>query len=393
MTSGNSQQLRARLIAQVHRVTRLGQGRNDTFLTWSPAHPATPRVCVVSFATPNLLRNGSWGAPAVEQSLNWALAHGYSYHVLSQHVLPLDVPRTWSKIWAAWLATQRRDWGCGFVMFLDADAVVHAVDTSLAPLLHTYFGNGVHLLLSTHENRSETDPDGRTSNDLSSEGGTALGCRCARAHSTCTAQDIAATTVAHGGAPNRCVINTGVFLLRNSEAGHCDARVHTSGAFRVASHDGAPHSLPQPPPPPLPPPPPSPWRKPCTTQARDAAVLARRRRRAVQAGDARGDGRAALRAPRQDALAAPRRRVAFARLQLDLPAVHLGHASCDGRGRLLRRPRWRRAPPRLPHDGNATGAAPRGFRARARGKARGAARPPLAEGRTIHVTHWKLKQK
>ena len=213
--TGNSPQIRARLAEQVHKITR--PGRNDSFLSWSPARPATPRVCVVSFATPNLLRAGSWGAPAVEQSLNWALAHGYSYHALSHHVLPSDVPRTWSKIWAAWLATQRRDWGCGFVMFLDADAVVHAVDSSLAPLLQTYFGDGgVHLLLSTHENRS-----------TSSEDGTALGCGCARARSTCAAQAIAATTVAHGGVPNRCVINTGVFLLRNSEAGHRDAWVQT----------------------------------------------------------------------------------------------------------------------------------------------------------------------
>ena len=259
ITSGNSQQtLLARLAEHVQRATRLGHGRNDSFLTWMPARPATPRVCVVSFATPNLLRPGSWGAPAVEQSLNWALAHGYSYHALSHHVLPSDVPKTWSKIWAAWLATQRRDWRCSFVMFLDADAVVHAVSSSLSPLLQLYFGDaalGVHLLLSTHENRSAAgggaNSEGASSQSSSStEGGTALGCHCARARSTCAAQDIAATTVARGGVPNRCVINTGVFLLRNSEAGHRHAGLQTT-----AAHASSPHrtmTSPRPPPSPMP---------------------------------------------------------------------------------------------------------------------------------------------
>ena len=162
-------------------------------------------VCVLSHATENILNPGSWASFGAEQNINWALAHGHSFTLLTGDVVPSGMPLTWSKIWAAESLLARA--ACDFGFYLDADAVVHSVTESLEPIIKEFFKPPpVHMLMSVHELYEPLQGSGHP--------GDALDCNCSRATARCSHQAHIAEQAPIPG--TRCNLNTGAFMFRNS---------------------------------------------------------------------------------------------------------------------------------------------------------------------------------
>ena len=180
----------------------------STLLHWAPQTLAEPTVCVGSLMVGSSLAN-SWSGFAAEVNCNWALAHGYSYFILREHVLGAKVPVTWSKVLLAQQLAQRTGPdACAYIMILDADAIVHTPERSVGALIDRFFLARRHstpplVLYTSHEWRTEPGADEASS----------LGCPCLRASSRCSA-----AAILEEQAVFKCSINTGAFIVRNSDA-------------------------------------------------------------------------------------------------------------------------------------------------------------------------------
>lgn len=188
-------------------------------LHWAPRTLAEPTVCLGSLVVgPSSSLAEGWSGYAAEVNCNWALAHGYSYFILREHVLGANVPITWSKVLLAQQLAQRTGAdACAYSLILDADAIVHTPSRSVGALIERFFLAPRHntpplVLFTSHEWRTEPGAD-----DASS-----LGCACLRSSARCSAAAILAEQAVF-----KCSINTGVFLVRNPDPGALPRVTHT----------------------------------------------------------------------------------------------------------------------------------------------------------------------
>ncbi|KOO32138.1 hypothetical protein Ctob_008733 [Chrysochromulina tobinii] len=176
---------------------------------FQPARRAQPSVCVVTVMTANLL--GGWGGHAVEQTLNWALAHGYTYALFTERLVPETIPAVWSNPLAVHVMLERGEDACAVVFYLDGDAVVNNVSSSLEGTIERLLPlDGPSFVFPCHSPFAEAD--GATCH----VGGQ---CRCGRAAAGCSAR--ALERMAHRkvtGAKHVpwCLINSGAYLVRNT---------------------------------------------------------------------------------------------------------------------------------------------------------------------------------
>ena len=156
---------------------------------------------------------------AVELVVNWARAHGYSYHLFDPlryrfHVsaaLPrgirLDGTASkgalfWAKPRAILQLLERGPTSCPWVLYLDLDAVVNSVDETVEHALYDRFiarTPAVHVLFACHS------PFG--------DQGDCLPCRCCRAN-RCPPAERARMPASDGS-----WLNAGALFVRNDEAG------------------------------------------------------------------------------------------------------------------------------------------------------------------------------
>jgi hypothetical protein len=159
--------------------------------------------------TANLL--GGWGGHAVEQTLNWALAHGYTYALFTERLVPETIPAVWSNPLAVHVMLERGEDACAVVFYLDGDAVVNNVSSSLEGTIERLRPlDGPSFVFPCHSPFAEAD--GATCH----VGGQ---CRCGRAAAGCSAR--ALERMAHRkvtGAKHVpwCLINSGAYLVRNT---------------------------------------------------------------------------------------------------------------------------------------------------------------------------------
>ena len=159
--------------------------------------------------TANLL--GGWGGHAVEQTLNWALAHGYTYALFTERLVPETIPAVWSNPLAVHVMLERGEDACAVVFYLDGDAVVNNVSSSLEGTIERLLPlDGPTFVFPCHSPFAEAD--GATCH----VGGQ---CRCGRAAAGCSAR--ALERMAHRkvtGAKHVpwCLINSGAYLVRNT---------------------------------------------------------------------------------------------------------------------------------------------------------------------------------
>ena len=176
---------------------------------FQPARRAKPSVCVVTVMTANLL--GGWGGHAVEQTLNWALAHGYTYALFTERLVPETIPAVWSNPRAVHVMLERGEDSCAVVFYLDGDAVVNNVSSSLEGTIERLLPlDGPSFVFPCHSPFAEAD--GATCH----VGGQ---CLCGRAAAGCSAR--ALERMAHRkvtGAKHVpwCLINSGAYLVRNT---------------------------------------------------------------------------------------------------------------------------------------------------------------------------------
>ena len=176
---------------------------------FQPARRAQPSVCVVTVMTANLL--GGWGGHAVEQTLNWALAHGYTYALFTERLVPETIPAVWSNPLAVHVMLERGEDACAVVFYLDGDAVVNNVSSSLEGTIERLLPlDGPSFVFPCHSPFAEAD--GATCH-VSGQ------CRCGRAAAGCSAR--ALERMAHRkvtGAKHVpwCLINSGAYLVRNT---------------------------------------------------------------------------------------------------------------------------------------------------------------------------------
>ena len=121
---------------------------------WRPRRPAAAAICVVTLVTGDLMVPTSWASDALEISINWALAHGYTFAVFDEryrfstaslqplrlHADSSPAAHFWRKPLALleMLRKPREAGGarepmCGLVLLLDAD-----VRPPLPPLLQAH---------------------------------------------------------------------------------------------------------------------------------------------------------------------------------------------------------------------------------------------------------------
>ena len=197
---------------------------------WAPPPRlrATPGVCVVSVVT-FLMGPVSWAPMAAELNLNYCLAHGYVYGLVTLRLAPEQVRVHWDKPRAALMVAEHHgETTCAYVLHLDADAVVHDAARLLPEVVAPYFARSSSSGLEPWLERP--GPDGLATSDHHhpppsllftshtplTRAAAATGCNCS--HSVACAS-IARLLVELHHRP--CFVNTGVFVMRNSE----DARV------------------------------------------------------------------------------------------------------------------------------------------------------------------------
>ena len=159
---------------------------------------------------------------ATEQNVNWALAHGYSASLYSAALLPPQHHILWSQPYATLLEAERPE--CSFLLHLEADVVINAVQRSFAPVLERFMqAPGTELLLSCHS--PFATPDGSCHQPA---------CSCTRRSATSSNQKpsipscMPQTTDHHQGAA-WCAINAGVHVVRNTPTGRSILRFWTEG--------------------------------------------------------------------------------------------------------------------------------------------------------------------
>ena len=126
--------------------THLAEVPEPVRLHYEPRRRASPFVCMVLTFTPEVIFFSRF---ATEQNVNWALAHGYSASLYSAALLPPQHHILWSQPYATLLEAERPE--CSFLLHLEADVVINAVQRSFAPVLERFMqAPGTELLLSCH---------------------------------------------------------------------------------------------------------------------------------------------------------------------------------------------------------------------------------------------------
>ena len=203
---------------------------------WAPPPRlrATPGVCVVSVVT-FLMAPASWAPKAAELNLNYCLTHGYTFGLVTLRLAPEEVRVHWDKPRAALMVAEHHgETRCAYVLHLDADAVVHGATRSLVDVVAPYLvgspSPGLELWLD------RPGPDGRapsdhpppsllfTSHTPLTRAAAATGCNCSHAvgglhggRNACASAARLLVELHH----RPCFVNTGVFVLRNTD----DARM------------------------------------------------------------------------------------------------------------------------------------------------------------------------
>ena len=155
----------------------------------------------------------SWGAPAHEIGLNWALAHGYRFIRVNEHFVYNRTASIPTQILAAGESKAARLWRkpramldvlerfgereCPWLLYLDADSVINNISLDVGTeLIGRFLGPHVHALLTCHS------PFG--------SGGDCLPCRCCRA-GRCPVDELGRLPASDGS-----WINTGAIFVRNT---------------------------------------------------------------------------------------------------------------------------------------------------------------------------------
>lgn len=96
------------------------------------SNPGNSRIAVFMVATPEI---ESYSQYTIEQNRNWCKTHGYDFYIYDKPILK-DLPINFSKIQYSLdlLDTGRYD----YVMYIDADAIVHNLDYDVRHLIKTY---------------------------------------------------------------------------------------------------------------------------------------------------------------------------------------------------------------------------------------------------------------
>lgn len=94
--------------------------------------PGNARIAVFMVATSEIEKYSEY---TIEQNKRWAESHGYDFYSYDKKILK-DLPINFSKIQYALnlLQTDRYD----YVMYIDADAIIHSMDYDIRHLIKTY---------------------------------------------------------------------------------------------------------------------------------------------------------------------------------------------------------------------------------------------------------------
>ena len=162
----------------------------------------------------------------IEHNANWAVAHGGSFTLFRTQMSKPGLWRNWDKVLGARRMLQRQE--CLWTLFIDADAVVMDVDQAPAPLLLRMQAEAAPaspLLFAACNS-----PLGRGLNCDT------FCCGRARRGANCTV----GLRDEGPAAPFPCLINSGVFFLRNAPAAHTLVRDWYAHHTDKDTHDGDP---------------------------------------------------------------------------------------------------------------------------------------------------------
>ena len=226
----------------------------DGYVEWLPAKRSKTPICLFTVLTASHARqnggkaeiglsNTSWSTPVQLINLNWALARGYKYGILTKlklapHSLAF-YDLNFHKLWMALFLLRRGVKECAYVFYVDADAIINNIETSVEErIIEPFFSNpnpaNLSMVFSSHSFGGD---------EINGEG-----CRCNRATADyCDTNGILQqwdqygfaemskiSKAAASSAARFCMLN-GALLLRNTPvaieimiSAHCRRRLPSS---------------------------------------------------------------------------------------------------------------------------------------------------------------------
>ena len=208
----------------------------DGYVEWLPAKRSKTPICLFTVLTASHARqnggkaeiglsNTSWSTPVQLINLNWALARGYKYGILTKlklapHSLAF-YDLNFHKLWMALFLLRRGVKECAYVFYVDADAIINNIETSVEErIIEPFFSNpnpaNLSMVFSSHSFGGD---------EINGEG-----CRCNRATADyCDTNGIlqqwdqygfsqmsSISKAAASSAARFCMLNGGLFFLRNT---------------------------------------------------------------------------------------------------------------------------------------------------------------------------------